>query len=328
MVQSLLENSGYSIKRPKVAISACLLGEEVRYDGDHKKNEFLVQHLEPHVDWVPICPEVEMGMGIPREPIEIRQKDDGVRLVGRNSEKDWSATSLEKSEELCNLLKKERISGAIFKSKSPSCGLKQVPRFGEDGVELSSGAGLFSQYFRNTFPYLPIIQEDEVEADDLRQHWLMRVFAVHRLRLLLASPWTLEDFKAFHQREAFLLLAHNRHAAAHLEEIFVKIPATKRPEFAGTYVLGFLKIISKPPARRRIAEALRRLSACLSMTAEDELSDLELSISRFQRREIPISRPLQLISDIADKGRIESILSQSFLNPFPKDLLKTSNSPL
>lgn len=326
MVRNLLETTSYALDRPRVAVSACLLGEPVRHDGAHRRDDYLLDSLSPHVDWVSVCPEVEMGMGVPREPIQIQSFADGVRLVGVNSRKDWSEASADLWTSLTRRLADEKISGFIFKSRSPSCGLGQVPHHDEDGKPTDTGSGVFAEQALRSFPYLPAVEEVDLRSEDDLQHWLVRVFAVHRLRQLLASPWTVRDFRAFHQREAFLLLAHSRQATARLEEVFVRIPATKRLEFAAAYSTGFLKIISRPPPRRRIAEALRRLAVCLSMTTQDdEIGDLELAISRYQRREVPLARPLEQISRLAGQGQIESILAQSFLSPFPRALLRPTD---
>ncbi len=168
-----------------VGISSCLLGEMVRYNGEHRKAAILIAELTPHVRWVPVCPEVEVGMGVPREPIHLVERDvvaqggqkiDGelsaagsCRLVGVETGRDWTR-DMEEFAASCTLdLEQLGVSGYIFKSRSPSCGSRNVPIHAAENVPTREGAGLFAAAVRARFPDLPIAEEsDLVDAPSCR----------------------------------------------------------------------------------------------------------------------------------------------------------------
>jgi uncharacterized protein YbbK (DUF523 family) len=171
-------------RRPRVGISRCLLGDEVRYDGTHKREPVLIDTLGRYVEWVSVCPEVEMGMGTPREPIHLVASPDGVasaaarvRLIGVSSGRDWTAVMAEWRRARLRELADARLSGYVLKAGSPSCGL-DVPVEGA-GI---SGRGLFAQSLLEAFPELPVEEESRLRDAALRASFLDRVHARHRAR--------------------------------------------------------------------------------------------------------------------------------------------------
>jgi uncharacterized protein YbbK (DUF523 family) len=172
------------VDRPRIGISRCLLGDEVRYDGGHKRNPLLVDTFGRHVEWVPVCPEVEVGMGTPREPIHLIASLDGVpsgnrrvRLVGVRSARDWTRSMDEWCGQRVRELAQADLSGFVLKADSPSCGVADVPvHRGE------SGRGMFAQALIDALPDLPIEDERGLADPEIRQDFLERVFAYHRAR--------------------------------------------------------------------------------------------------------------------------------------------------
>jgi uncharacterized protein YbbK (DUF523 family) len=177
-------------ERPRVGISRCLLGDEVRYDGGHKLEASLVDLLGSQVEWVEVCPEVEVGMGVPREPIQLVTGGagvsaglQGVRLVGVQSGEDWTDRMQAWSSERVRQLAAMNLSGFVLKARSPSCGPRDVPIHpGSDspGSSMTSGQGLFAQVLTQAFPDLPIDDEEKLRNPSVRQAFLYRVFAFHR----------------------------------------------------------------------------------------------------------------------------------------------------
>lgn len=161
---------------PRVGISRCLLGEPVRYDGGHKYDAPVLEALAPHVEWVPVCPELEAGMGVPREPIHLVSSSGGpgVRLLGVGSGRDWTARMHQWTQERVAALRESRIAGFVLKSRSPSCGLRDVPVSGG-----APGAGLFAALLMSEMPDLPIEDEERLRDDDRRAAFLQRVRAYH-----------------------------------------------------------------------------------------------------------------------------------------------------
>src|SRR5580692_10876880 len=167
---------------PRVGVSSCLLGEEVRFNGGHKRYRFLTDELGPYVDWVPYCPEVSIGLGTPREPI--RLTTDG-RLVNRGGTADHTAAMAALP------LPAEQLDGYVFKAKSPSCGIRAIPRYSEDGIAAGhDGRGLYADRVLTAFPLLAVEDEGRLNDAALREAFCERIFAAARLRSLFSGPWS------------------------------------------------------------------------------------------------------------------------------------------
>jgi uncharacterized protein YbbK (DUF523 family) len=174
--------------RPRVGVSRCLLGDEVRYDGGHKREAFLISTLGSLVEWVPVCPEVEAGMGTPREAIDLVASDEGVaagaarvRVLGVTTRTDWTETIATFSAARVSELREEHLDGYVLKADSPSCGLERV-RVHRRGSVSRDGRGLFAQALVEAFPDLPVEEEGRLRdaavrdrfIDSLFQHWRLR----------------------------------------------------------------------------------------------------------------------------------------------------------
>jgi uncharacterized protein YbbK (DUF523 family) len=173
--------------RPKVGISRCLLGDEVRYDGTHKRDDSLIEALGRHVEWVPVCPEVEIGMGTPREPIQLVAAADGVpsahervRLIGVDSGDDWTDRMHAWARQRAAALRALNLSGFVLKARSPSCGVEGVRVVHRPDRETSAGRGLFAQALTEAIPDLPIEDEARLADPAARNRFLARVLAHHK----------------------------------------------------------------------------------------------------------------------------------------------------
>jgi len=166
----------------RIGVSACLLGDEVRYDGGHKRDAMLIELLGPLVEWVKVCPEVEVGMGTPREPIHLAQVDGRIRLLTVNSGVDHTASMTAYAANKVETLAGEGLSGYVLKSGSPSCGMTGVTTDGGRQSATQAGVGLFAQSLLARFPDLPIEDERRLADPQLRARFVERVLAYHRLR--------------------------------------------------------------------------------------------------------------------------------------------------
>ena len=193
----------------KLGISACLLGEKVRYDGGHKRDAYITDILGAFVTFVPVCPEVELGLGTPRETLRLVRLADEVHLVAQKSgadhTKNMNAYARRKVEELARL----DLSGYILKKDSPSCGMERVRVSDENDVPAKTGRGLFATVLLEQMPHLPVEEEGRLQDPRLRENFVERVFACRRLRDFFTSPWKMGDLVRFHTAEKFLLLAHD-----------------------------------------------------------------------------------------------------------------------
>lgn len=179
--------------RPRIGISRCLLGDQVRYDGGHKRDAYLVDTLGRNVEWLAVCPEVEMGMGTPREPIQLVAAADGlpsgehrVRLLGVNSGRDWTQTMETWRRDRLLELAAAGLSGYVLKSSSPSCGMDGV-RVHADGGPARTGRGLFAEALIDLMPGLPVEDDERLHDPQLRAAFIARVFDYHRMHSCLRN---------------------------------------------------------------------------------------------------------------------------------------------
>jgi uncharacterized protein YbbK (DUF523 family) len=166
----------------RIGISSCLLGQKVRYDGGHKRDAFLVDTFGPFVEWVPVCPEVEAGLGVPREPIRLLRVGSAIRLVGVGSATDYTDTMTRWSARRVEALAREDLDGYILKSGSPSCGMERVEVHDANAVPSRTGRGVFAEALLARLPLLPVEEESRMSDPRLRDNFVERVFAYRRDR--------------------------------------------------------------------------------------------------------------------------------------------------
>jgi uncharacterized protein YbgA (DUF1722 family)/uncharacterized protein YbbK (DUF523 family) len=293
--------------RPRVGVSSCLLGEEVRFNGGHKRYRFLTDELGPYVDWVPYCPEVSIGLGTPREPIRLTA--DG-RLVNRSGTADHT-------EAMAALpLPDGGLDGYVFKAKSPSCGIRAIPRYGEDGTAARhDGRGLYADRVLSAFPLLAVEDEGRLNDAGLREAFCERIFATARLRSLFSGPWSAGDLVAFHARHKLQLLAHDpvRYRAAG------RVVAKDQAQAA--YRDLFLAAMASRATPGRTANALQHAYSRIGRQLDrPRRLDLVARIEACRRGEEPLSVPVALLAHYASGGDFPWLAGQTFLRPFPPEL--------
>jgi len=317
--------------RPRVGVSSCLLGEEVRFNGGHKRYRFLTDELGPHVDWAPYCPEVSIGLGTPREPIRLTA--DG-RLVNRIGTADHTAAMAALP------LPGAGLDGYVFKAKSPSCGIRAIPQYGADGVAARhDGRGLYADRVLAAFPLLTVEDEGRLNDAGLREAFCERIFATARLRSLFSGPWSAGDLVAFHARHKLQLLAHDpvryraagRVVARDRTEAAGRVVARDRAEAAGRVVARdrteaayrdlFLAAMAGPATPGRTANALQHAYSRIGRQLDrPRRLDLVARIEAFRRGEEPLSVPVALLAHYASGGDFPWLAGQTFLRPFPPEL--------
>jgi uncharacterized protein YbbK (DUF523 family)/uncharacterized protein YbgA (DUF1722 family) len=297
-------------ERPRVGVSSCLLGSLVRFDGGHKRFGFLADELGPYVDWVPYCPEVEIGLGTPREPIRLTSEH---RLV------NWSGTA-DHTALMQALPLPIAVDGYVFKAKSPSCGVRDIPRYRSDGRPSGTvGPGLYAERVMTALPLLAVEDEGRLSDAGWREAFVERVFAAARLRLLLSGPWEPRDLIAFHARHELQLLAHDpvRYRSAGR----VVAGPLSRSETASAYGELFLAAMASRATRGRNANALRLASRRIGRSLAPPLaSDLLGRIEAYRRGEMPLSVPVALLARYAGGGDLPWLAKQTYLAPFPAGL--------
>jgi len=306
----------------RVGISACLLGDAVRYDGGHKRDRFLVGTVAEFVTFVPVCPEVDIGMSIPREPIRLNRHGDEIRLEGTQSGTDYTERMLRYSEERVAQLEAFGLSGYILKKDSPSCGMERVRLYDDSGVPARTGRGLFAEVLLARRPLLPVEEEGRLHDPGLRENFFERVFAYRRLTNLLSDDWDVGDLVAFHSREKMLLLAHDPEAYGRLGRLVADARKSDREEVAADYRRDFMDALGRLASRGRHRNVLEHMAGYFKEVLDsDEKREMEQVVVDFYSGLVPLVVPLTLFKHYVRRHDVEYLADQTYLQPHPKELM-------
>ena len=310
---------------PRIGISSCLLGEAVRYDGGHKRDPFLVQTLGPLVEWVPVCPEAELGLGTPREPIRlVRDADapDGVRLVTVETGIDLTRRMHRFARDRTRALARENLSGYILKKDSPSCGLERVAVWHGKTSRERTGRGLFAAELKRQFPNLPVEEEGRLHDPRLRENFIIRVFIYQRLRDLFSGTWTVGSLVALHTAHKLDLMAHSIRAYREIGRLVAEAARMPRAELARRYEDEVMAALSRPATRARHANALNHAAGHFKRKLDAAArQDLAAVIDDYRQGFIPLVVPLTLVRHHARRLDVEYLIGQRYLDPDPRELM-------
>jgi uncharacterized protein YbgA (DUF1722 family)/uncharacterized protein YbbK (DUF523 family) len=309
----------------RLGVSACLLGSEVRYDGQHKRDGFLADELGPLVEWVPVCPEVEAGMGVPREPVSLVRGPRGRTLMlGNSSTTDWTDRMEAFAAKRAEALAKRELAGYVLKAKSPSCGMERVNLYPGEArtTPAREGVGLFAAALMARLPHLPVEEEGRLHDARLRENFIERVFAYHRLRRLWRSRWTLGELVAFHTAHKMALLAHSTEGYRQLGRLVGGGKQVPRAELRERYEAGFMAVLRKLATPGRHANVLTHMLGHLrgQLDAHDR-DELFALIEDHRKGLVPLVVPLVLMRHHVRRLSVDYLLSQSYLDPHPKELM-------
>lgn len=306
----------------RVGISACLLGQEVRYDGGHKHDPFLTETVGPFFTWVPVCPEVEAGLGVPRESIRLERSDGAVRMVAARSGRDLTEEMRHYAEAKVASLAALDLSGFILKKDSPSCGMERVRIYGGKGVPERKGRGLFAGRLLEAFPLLPVEEEGRLHDPRLRDNFFVRVFAYHRLKGLFQGRWTVGTLVRFHSREKLLLLAHDPSSYNALGRLVASAKGTPREQVALRYQEGFMGALRKIATVKKNANVLEHMAGYFkSLLSPEEKRELHELIEDYRRELVPLIVPITLLRHYVRLHGVAYLQGQSYLEPSPKELM-------
>lgn len=304
----------------RLGISRCLLGEPVRYDGGHKRNQFLVDVLGQHVEWVPVCPEVEAGFGTPREAMRLVEDVAEPHLMTVRSHQDHTGRMRRYAKTRVRELQALNLSGYVFKKDSPSCGTRRVRVYARDGRLLGTGKGLFAEAFQGAFPLTPIEEEGRLRDQGLRENFIERVFGYHRWQVLNARL-TKGRLVAFHTVHKYLLLAHSQRHYRELGGLVANAKEYPVRELARTYGRLFMEALAVKTTIRKHVNVLQHLTGhfknALSAKAQTELHGV---LSDYHNGFVPLSVPIALIGHYVRILDVPYLRDQVYLAPHPKEL--------
>ena len=310
----------------RIGVSSCLLGERVRYDGGHKRDHFLTDVMGPHVEWVAVCPEFEMGLGVPREPIQLERKNGKIHLVSIETRVDHTKTMRRWAKQRLGELVREDLSGYILKSRSPSCGIERVQIQEDNGARAGHERGLYAKALIERFENLPIEEERRLADPKLRENFIERVFAYRRLRQLFGKRWKNRDVVEFQARHRLLLMAHSPRLCRETGHLVAIIAERGRREFRSQYESLFMQAMKAPATRGRHGKVLQHISGYLKeRLGPAQRQELSRLIEDYSRGLAPLSTPLALIRSLARRFGVDylvdSLDDQFYLNPHPKEIV-------
>lgn len=306
----------------RIGISSCLLGERVRHDGGHKRDAYLVETFGRYVEWVPVCPEVEMGLGTPRETLRLIRIGGDVRMVMPNTGTDHTDAMRTFARRRAGELEKEDLCGYILKKSSPSCGMERVRVYDAHGVPAKSGRGLFAEELIACFPNLPVEEEGRLTDPRLRENFIERVFAYRRLKTLFAGRWKMGELVAFHTAHKLLLMAHSPRAYVSLGRLVAEGKALPRLELRLRYEAGFMTVLAEMATTRRQTNVLQHIVGYLRPHLdEDSRGELLSLIEEYRIGLVPLIVPLTLIRYFLRRFEIPYLRGQVYLEPHPKELM-------
>lgn len=296
------------------------MGEKVRFDGQHKKNAFVLESLGPHVRWVSVCPEVEAGFSIPRESIRLVQGKKTIEAHMGGTV--VTATLSNFSEAKAKALAAMGLRGFILKKGSPSCGLERVRVYTDRGLPCGTTQGLFASALVKAFPNLPVEEEGRLKDAKIRENFIERVFAYDRLEKFFDSSWTLAELIAFHTAHKLQLLAHCPETYRQLGRRVAEAKNEDKDRLRTEYSQGFMRGLRKMASTGRNTNTLEHIAGYIKHDlAASEKKELCALIREYRLGYVPLVAPLTLLNHYIRKFEIRYLLGQTYLEPSPRELM-------
>jgi len=310
----------------KVGISTCLLGQKVRFDGGHKRDRYITDILGEFFRFVPVCPEVEVGMGVPRESVRLEGTPEAPRMVAPKSGKDWTLTMNRYSDKRVRQRDFSDICGYILKKDSPTCGMERVRVYGPSGMPARNGQGLFAGSLMQHHPLLPVEEEGRLNDLKLRENFIVRVFAYWRLRNLFSPGFGLSRLVKFHTEHKYLLLAHSPRHYQSLGRLVATSKKMSPAEIRQEYSPVFMDALKTKSTTSKNINVLHHILGFLKklISADEKKSILE-AIEDYRAGMVPLVVPLTLLKHYVILNDVEYIRDQIYLNPHPKELMLRSH---
>ncbi len=305
----------------RLGISACLLGEEVRYDGGHKLDRYLTDTLGRYVEYVPVCPEVEAGFGVPREAMHLEGDLNAPRLVTRRTKRDLTDPMLEWAKKRVLELEAQDLCGFIFKSRSPSSGMERIPVYNEKGMPVKKGVGLFARIFMDHFPLLPVEDEGRLHDPKLRENFVECVFVFKRWRECLSRGKSRRGLIDFHTKHKLLILSHSPKHYQMMGRLVGQAKTLALDELYQTYQGLLLEALRLKTTIKKNANVLQHMMGYFKKElSADEKQELLEIIGLYGEAHVPLIVPITLMNHYIRKYDQPYLKEQYYLQPHPIEL--------
>ena len=302
----------------KIGVSACLMGEPVRWNGGHARDRYLTDILGQYAEYVPVCPEVECGMGVPRETLRLVGNPDNPNLVTSKTNVDHTHRMTEWARKRVKELEKENLCGFVFKKNSPSSGLYKVPVKNFKGMPQKKGQGIFARVFTEHFPLVPVEEDGRLHDAKLRETFIEQIFTLMRWREMLSKKKSLGNLIDFHTRHKLLIMSHSpthsqmmgklvaESKTLPIEDVFVQYEAL---------LIGALRL--KTTLKKNINVIQHIMGYFKKQLSSDEKQELIEIIEQYRQEHVPLIVPVTLLNHYVRKYNIAYLSKQFYLKPHP-----------
>ena len=305
----------------RVGISSCILGNPVRWNAGHKLDKYLTHTLGQFVEYVPVCPEVEVGLGVPRESMRLVGDPEKPRLITFKSKTDHTDRMVRWARKRVRELEKENLCGFIFKSDSPSSGMIRVKVYNDKGMPHKVGVGIFAREFMHQFPSIPVEDDGRLNNPQIRENFIQQIFTMQRWRDINTGRRTMGNLVAFHTRNKLLLLSHSQ---KHYRLMGKRVAQGKQLPIGELYnqyqdlLLETLKL--KTTIKKNINVLQHLMGYFKKQLSTDEKQELLETFDHFRRQQVPLIVPITLINHYVRKYQQPYLKDQTYLHPHPLEL--------
>ena len=305
----------------RIGISSCLLGNEVRWNSGHKLDKYLAHTLGQFVEYVPVCPEVEAGFGVPRESFRLVGVPDSPRLVTFKSKTDHTDRMLTWAQKRVRELEKEELCGFIFKSDSPSSGMIRVKVYNEKGMPHKIGIGMFARAFMEHFPLIPVEDDGRLNDPIIRENFILQIFTMKRWRDSLARKRGIGTLVDFHTRNKLLMLSHSPKHYRLMGKLVAEGKKMPLGDLYDQYQLLLMEALRLKTTIRKNINVLQHLMGYFKkQLSGDEKQELLEAFDQYRSEYVPLIVPITLINHYVRKYDQPYLKQQTYLNPHPLEL--------
>jgi uncharacterized protein YbgA (DUF1722 family)/uncharacterized protein YbbK (DUF523 family) len=306
----------------RLGISSCLLGNKVRYDGQHARDSWLVDVLGQYVEFVPVCPEVECGLPIPRPAMHLVGDVDNPHLIVIKNNIDVTHQMLQFCERKIPELAKENLCGFVFKSKSPSSGMERVKIYpSNEGIPQKMGVGIFAREFMKAYPLLPVEEEGRLQDPNLRENFIERIFIMQRWLKMMGTNPKLRDLMVYHTRHKLLIMAHSIELYRSMGKLVAGATPANLPDILQTYYEMLMQATRKSTTRSKHQNVMHHILGYFKKELDsDEKTEIISIIDKYKADHYPLIVPITLLNHYVRKYRKPYLEEQYYLNPHPMEL--------
>lgn len=302
----------------KLGVSACLLGEQVRWNGGHARDRYLTDILGQYVEYVPVCPEVECGMGVPRETLRLVGDPDNPNLVTSKTNIDHTNRMLDWARKRAGELEKENLCGFVFKKNSPSSGLFRVPVKNFKGMPQKKGQGIFARVFTENFPLIPVEEEGRLHDAKLRETFIEQIFTLMRWRETLSKKKRMGNLVDFHTRHKLLIMSHSPKHSQMMGKLVAEGKSFVIDDLFAQYETLLIEALRLKTTLKKNINVIQHIMGYFKkQLSSDEKQELIEIIDQYRKEYVPLIVPVTLLNHYVRKYEQSYLAQQVYLNPHP-----------